>query len=167
MVYTEEVGNIYGRLFVVVKDSTVKSGNGVPTRFWCECSCGEFLSVAGNNLRKNNTVSCGCFRREVKPKHGHSPTNGPPTKTYTSWANMLQRCTNKKHPDFVDYGGRGILVCDAWFTFKTFLNDMGERPSGLSLDRRNNSLGYCKSNCRWATPIEQANNRRPLVRRKR
>lgn len=155
-----EVGKTFGRLFALAKDFSALKGDGVAQRFWCECKCGEFLSVAGNNLRKNTVLSCGCFRREVKTKHGHTPTNKPASRTYNSWANMLQRCTNKKRPDFADYGGRGILVCDDWLTFKHFLNDMGERPLGTSIDRKDNDKGYCKDNCKWSSDFEQARNRR-------
>lgn len=91
--------------------------------------------------------------------HGHSKV-GATTKTYTAWANMLQRCTNKHNDGYKNYGGRGINVCAEWFDFKVFLADMGEKPINLTLERKNNSLGYSKDNCIWATRKEQAKNKR-------
>ena len=79
---------------------------------------------------------------------------------------MIQRCENPKHPDFPGYGGRGIAICERWrLSFPAFLLDMGERPAGTSIDRVDNSLGYQPGNCRWSSPTEQANNRRPRAAR--
>lgn len=75
---------------------------------------------------------------------------------------MKQRCCNPRNKQFADYGGRGIRVCKRWDKFENFLADMGERPSSLSLDRKNNDGNYSKRNCRWATPTEQANNSRQV-----
>jgi len=92
-------------------------------------------------------------------KHGH--TAGGQTPTYNSWDSMRQRCNNPKMTQYARYGGRGISVCPAWSDFATFLADMGERPEGTSLDRIDNDGNYEPSNCRWATPIQQANNKSP------
>lgn len=84
--------------------------------------------------------------------------------TYSVWSAMIQRCTNPKNVQWADYGGRGITVCDRWRSFERFLEDMGEKPAGLSLDRKDNALlvdSYSKANCRWATRIEQNQNKRP------
>ncbi len=89
----------------------------------------------------------------------HGLSSGP---EYQSWRNMIQRCTNPNNARFSQYGGRGILVCEPWKDFLTFLADMGPRPSDThSLDRIDNDKGYEPSNCRWATMIEQQHNRRP------
>ena len=92
-------------------------------------------------------------------RHGHMCGNRP-TPTYNSWKGMVQRCTDVNSPDFARYGGRGITVCRRWLRFENFLRDMGERPVETTLDRTRNSGNYRKSNCRWATKLEQSNNRR-------
>ena len=83
------------------------------------------------------------------------------TRTYISWTAMKQRCLNKKNKYWEYYGGRGITICPEWMDFINFFRDMGIRPENKTLDRKDNNLGYCKSNCRYATRKEQQNNRRP------
>ena len=73
---------------------------------------------------------------------------------------MIQRCTDPGHKSYKDYGGRGIKVCERWLTFENFYADMGDPPDGLSIDRKNVNGNYEPGNCRWATPEEQASNRR-------
>jgi len=88
-------------------------------------------------------------------------------RTYRSYSSMKARVLNKNHIQYKDYGGRGISICDRWLEkpegFKNFLNDMGERPEGRSLDRINNDGDYCPQNCKWSTPKEQAANRRQSI----
>jgi hypothetical protein len=93
-----------------------------------------------------------------KKLHGHTR---PATPTYRSWAGMIQRCTNPKASGYHKYGGRGIRVCDRWKIFKNFLDDMGERPIGKTIDRIDNNGNYEPSNCKWSTPYEQTHNQRP------
>ena len=80
---------------------------------------------------------------------------------YYTWSGMKARCLNPKHKNYPKYGGAGITVCEKWLTWAGFLEDMGERPVGKTLDRIDGKLGYNKSNCRWATKEEQIKNRKP------
>jgi hypothetical protein len=130
-----------------------------PYLWYCRCECGDIKAYEMGNLRKGNTVSCGCFARENVAKRNtkHSMSNTP---TYRSWSSMLSRCTNPRHPGWFRYGGRGIDVCDVWRSFPNFLADMGIRPFNTSLDRINNELGYSPDNCKWSSPTEQQNNTR-------
>ena len=96
-----------------------------------------------------------------KPTHGHTSSRSGKvvmSPTYHSWNRMKDRALNPNHVAYPRYGGRGITVCDKWLTFEGFLEDMGERPEGLTLERRNNDLGYSKDNCYWATPKQQSRN---------
>lgn len=83
--------------------------------------------------------------------------------TYISWNKMLQRCNNPKNPSYEWYGKIGIRVCDHWKDFRNFLEDMGERPEGMSLERINSNKDYYKENCKWATQLEQIHNRKNAI----
>lgn len=98
------------------------------------------------------TVGTG---KKVNHRHGYSRT-----PTYYTWEGIIQRCNNSNDDSYYLYGGRGITVCEEWKLFTNFLKDMGEKPNRRSLDRIDNDKGYYKENCRWATPRQQALNRR-------
>lgn len=124
--------------------------------YWnCHCDCGRMIRARHDQLLCGKTKSCGC----LKVKHGHRSQS--PSPTYHSWASMKSRCLNPLATDYNLYGGRGVKVCDRWLDFNLFLEDMGERPEGKTIDRYPDANGnYEPGNCRWATAGEQNSNRR-------
>ena len=148
-------GQTFGRLTVMAY---------IGSSLWrCECTCGNEALALGSQLRSGRHKSCGCLKRERiiarSSKHGHK-TRGGTTATYQSWSNMVRRCTNPDHPRYADWGGRGITVDPRWADFANFLADMGPKPAGLTLERRDNNGPYAPWNCVWDTPHAQRVNRR-------
>lgn len=127
------------------------------------CDCGAEKTVRLSNIKSGQTKSCGCERVRVgkaNATHGEG-SNGRRSHEHLAWAAMISRCNNPRVPNYHDYGGRGISVCDRWRTYEYFLADMGRRPSHIhSLDRVDNNGNYEPSNCRWATREQQSLNKR-------
>jgi hypothetical protein len=94
--------------------------------------------------------------------HGHARKRNP-SRTYICWQNMRRRCTEKTNKAYKYYGGRGITFCARWKVFGNFLNDMGEAPNGMTLDRKDVAKNYTLKNCKWSSWHEQANNRRDNI----
>lgn len=132
-----------------------KKHNGKVYLF-CRCRCGKEFWAERGNLNSGNTKGCGCLRF----RHGHASRRKRPSRTYVSWYGMIARTTNPKSGDWKHYGVKGVKVCGRWRNFKSFLEDMGERPAGKTIDRINPFGNYEPSNCRWATPRDQARNKR-------
>lgn len=157
----------FGRL-ICVEHSIGRTPKGRIMHYWkCECECGKIVTVQEQHLITGHTNSCGCFHKEraqeVKTIHGYSP-RGEYNSTHAAWKDMKTRCHNSNRPGYNNYGGRGITVCDRWKnSFNNFLEDMGDRPKGKSLDRINNEEGYSPDNCRWATIKEQSRNTRQNI----
>lgn len=165
MVRTKEdlIGKRFERLVVLkqTEDYVVPSGRHHP-QWLCQCDCGNIVEVLGDSLKSGHTKSCGCLREDnlktVAITHGDSYS-----KLYGVYTSIIDRCYNPNNKRFKDYGGRGIIVCDEWkdsyLNFKTWAISSGYKE-GLSIDRKDNNLGYNPSNCRWTTRIVQQNNMR-------
>ena len=126
----------------------------------CICDCGNVSKVSRYALINEKSTCCNICKKEKSITH-----NSTNSTTYYSWKSMKQRCLYDKFIGFKYYGGRGITICNEWIiSFESFLNDMGIKPEGMSLDRIDNDGNYEPSNCRWATSKQQLNNRRKIKR---
>ncbi len=124
------------------------------------CDCGKEVVALERYIVRGQRKSCGCLQRATI-RNSSITHNMSKTKTYESWSAMLGRCQNPTHSSYPKYGAKGVRVHGPWQTsFAAFLADMGERPAGMTLDRRNPFGHYTPTNCKWATPTEQARNRR-------
>lgn len=163
------LGQKFNRLTVIAFEriTTHATGRDIHHYNWIvRCDCGTLKSVSPSRVRSGNTKSCGClkaentvlFNKATKRKHG-----GKNERLYNIWHGMKQRCKCKTCQDYSNYGGRGITVCSEWDNdyarFREWAINNGYND-GLSLDRIDVNDGYKPSNCRWATPFEQNNNRR-------
>lgn len=159
-------GDRFGRWTALERTESRTYPSGTTVHFHeCRCDCGTIQMVGSYKLRIGHSRSCGCLQAEITAKrsfkHGFSPKIRKRPKIYGIWCNMINRCTNPNVPHYESYGGRGIAVCERWLnSFENFLEDMGEPPPGVTLDRLDNNGNYSKENCEWRTPVDQARNRR-------
>jgi hypothetical protein len=148
-------GDQYHDLTVLSKHPERRHGH---VMWRCQCKCGRVVLKIGTKLVTGKTKTCGC--RPGSLRHGHTRLYQE-TRTYRIWRNMTARCRRANHPDYPDYGGRGVTVCERWKTFDNFLADMGECPTGMQIDRfPNNNGNYEPGNCRWATGSQNCRNKR-------
>jgi hypothetical protein len=151
----------FGRLVGI---SFVGTGSDGRTRWLFKCDCGKQHEANGKDVRCGRTKSCGCLQSENRlyscKTHGMSLT-----LEHGRWSDCINRCHNPKNKAFKNYGARGIAVCEEWRnSFEQFYSDMGPIPARhLTLERKNNDLGYSKDNCVWATRNDQGRNRRGVV----
>jgi hypothetical protein len=148
-------GKKFGRLLGLRR---VKNQPGYGQARWLFlCDCGTEKELFGYSVRHGQVQSCGCLRHENMSRLKHGMTG---QTEFNSWVSMRQRCNNPDDAAFRHYGGRGIAVCEAWDEFFAFYADMGPKPEGASLERRDNDGGYTPGNCYWATRQQQIRNRR-------
>lgn len=156
-------GAQFGRLLVVSRSPT-RRGKEKRIAWECLCACGKHCLVTTNQLRQGATSSCGCLREytnnAIRGVHGNARKSRT-TAEYRAWSGMKRRCYNPNNSQYKHYGGRGITVCPRWVNnFSHFLEDIGKKAPGTSLDRIDNNGNYEPANCRWATAVMQNRNRR-------
>lgn len=160
----EMTGQRLGRLVVAGRAGKNRHKH---TLWRCVCDCGKETITTGGKLRSGHTQSCGCLNREIvnakqsaRATHGLSRV-GISHGIYYSWRSAMRRCTDPDNPDFHNYGGRGIKMCDRWLENPAlFRTDMGDKPKGYTLERKDVNGDYEPGNCVWATKKTQARNMR-------
>lgn len=153
------IGKNFGR-WLVVKESEIINKQQHRRTWLCQCRCGNQKNLTTHVLTSGISKSCGCLQKE-ESKNRMTTHGMRKTKLYFIWSNMKQRCqsTNK------NYGGKGIKVCDEWQSFNNFKNWAIETnySNDLSIERKNNSLGYNKNNCIWIPKNMQSLNRSNVI----
>lgn len=150
--------------FLTIKDfADSKAADGRP--YWlCKCDCGKEKIIAQNNLRTGQVKSCGCHRENTKSNLRHGEVK---SLLYMVFIEMKSRCLNSNHKFYHYYGGRGISICEEWqekmpkgyYNFREWALS-NNYHDGLTLDRKNNDMGYSPENCHWVSMKEQNRNRR-------
>ncbi len=160
-------GTVFGQLTAMERGPDRVSPSQSHTTWVCQCSCGNTCVVTTGRLRNGHTKSCGCLKKTGRPalNHGYC-VNFKTRPEYWAWHNAKRRCKEPEKHNYYRYGGRGISMCEEWLhDFGAFIAHIGPRPRGRTLDRIDNDKGYQPGNVRWATPKQQAANRRKYTRR--
>jgi hypothetical protein len=155
-----EIGATYFEWTVISYSHKHKNGSHF---YLCQCSCGDIKPVCGNRILRGDSKRCyKCSR----PKKGMNKIHGlRHHPLYKVWRGIKTRCLCQTDQHWDDYGGRGIKICDRWKdSVQNFYDDMHEGyQKGLHIGRINNDGDYEPSNCRWETPLVNANNKRTNV----
>ena len=127
-----------------------------------KCFCGNKFKVQIAMVKNKNTNSCGCLQKQ-RIKESNTTHGQVSHRLYYVWYEMIQRCNNLKHKDYVNYGARGIKVCNRWLNVANFIEDMyPSYQEGQSIDRKENDKGYSPDNCRWVNSTVQNRNKRKI-----
>lgn len=162
LLITDLIGKKYGRLEVVGRAQDRILPSGKKEVMWiCKCECGNFKNVRAESLKRGNTISCGCYRKEYSQKRARNRTKHGfgGQKIYKVWKSMIDRCENPKNKSYKNYGEVGISVCDEWRSVDNFVKwaQKAGYKEGLTLERVDNSCGYNPNNCIWADRYTQNN----------
>jgi hypothetical protein len=162
--FIDLTGQKFARITILERDLSVgPASRGKKVQWRCRCDCGTEFVALGKNIVNSVTKSCGCLKKDVHRKlfttHGMTKT-----RTYRIWQSMIARCEYPSHATYRFYGAKGIRICQRWrVSFEAFLEDMGEAPSDMSLDRIDVHGHYKPSNCRWADDATQHANRKNVI----
>lgn len=172
-IYEHLEGKRFGRLVVLCKS---KERNSAGHICWhCICNCGNYKTVSGAFLKRGDTKSCGCYRREfgsligrrITIKHGDAGKGKKRNKLYSVWASIKSKCTNPTDTGYGIYGGRGITYCDGWndyLVFKEWALANGY-AMGMAIHRVNHDGNYEPDNCQWMVGREHRSHHAKLRRR--
>lgn len=161
--FKDLTGMKFGKLTVIEQGENHRQPSGKSIVMWkCRCECGSESLISASNLTTGNSTKCKkCTNNLFTYKHGDSPKSGK-KRLYRIWMAMKNRCLNRNVPYYVNYGGRGITICDEWLNYSTFrewaLNN--GYSDDLTIDRIDVNGNYEPTNCRWITLTDQQSNRR-------